>query len=403
MVFRALMTRVLAAALACAALLGAGQPLAAQDDGFSAAAKVNSQVITRYELDQRIQMMTVFRQPGNIPEMALNSLIDDALRRDAARQAEITVAPEEVQAGMAEFASRANMPIEKFMEELGKAGVAPETLRDFVEAGLLWRDVVRAKFRPVTRISEAEIDRAIGAGAASGGEKRVLLSEIILPLDTEVDAMTLAQRIRQTATSSQAFSMAAKNFSKAPSANAGGQLGWISVSALPPALAPTILALEIGQMTDPIVTEASVQLYFLRDVSQAEGDAKGAPEVEYIQFFAPAGLDLASLSKSLDTCDDVYDLARGFPPEAVQRATLAEAGLPGGLGAAISRLDPGETAILPGEAGTASLVMLCRRAPASDYAPSRDDVAGTLLNNRLGLLATAYLEELRSNAFIQIK
>lgn len=403
MVFRALMRRVLVAALACAAHLGAGQPLAAQDDGFSAAATVNAQVITRYELDQRIRMMTAFRQPGNIPELALNSLIDDALRRDAARQAEISAAPEEIQAGMAEFASRANMPIEKFLEELGKAGVAPETLRDFVEAGLLWRDVVRTKFRPTTRISEAEIDRAIGAGAASGGEKRVLLSEIILPLGTEVDAMALAQRIRQTATSSQSFSVAAKNFSKAPSANAGGQLGWIGTSALPPALAPTILALEVGQMTDPIVTDASVQLYFLRDVSQAEGEAKGASEVEYIQFFAPAGLDLAGLSKGLDTCDDVYDLARGFPPEVVQRATLSEAGLPGGLGATISRLDPGETAILTGEAGTASLVMLCRRAPASDFAPSRDDVANTLLNNRLGLLATAYLEELRSNAFITVK
>ena len=401
MVFHSVMKRVLVAALALGSWLAPVPPALAE--GFAPAATVNAQVITQYELAQRIKMMTIFRQPGDIPDLALQSLIDDALRRHAAKQADITVSPEELQAGMAEFASRANLPLDKFLGELDKGGVQPETLRDFVEAGLLWRNVVRAKYRPVTRISEAEIDRAIGAGVASGGEKRVLLSEIILPLDGEVDAMTLAQRIRDTVTSAQSFSVAAKNFSKAPSANAGGQLGWIGTSALPAELAPRILALEVGQMTDPIVSATSVQLYFLRDVSQAEGEVKGASEVEYIQFFAPAGLDLAGLSRSLDTCDDVYDLARGLPAEAVQRATLAEAGLPGALSGAIAALDPGETALLPGAGGTASLVMLCRRAPASDFAPSRADVADTLLNAKLGLLATAYLEELRSNAFIQVK
>ena len=384
--------------LGLAVALTVALPALAQEDGFAPAVTVNGRVISQYELRQRVLMMTLFRQPGDIPALALDSQIDDALRRDAAKRLEVAVSPEEIQGGMVEFAARANLPVEQFLEELAKGGVAVETLRDFVEAGLLWRGVVRARFSEGATVSPAEIDRAIGAGAGAGGDTRVLLSEIILPTGGTVDAMALAQRLKLTATTPQKFSMAAQDYSKASTARAGGQLGWIPVSALPPQIAPRILALKVGEVTDPIAIAGAVQLFLLRDISQAGGDAKGAPQVDYARFFAPAGSDIAALRRTLDTCDDLYDLGRALPAEAVQRATVIEAGLPGDIRAAIAGLDPGESAEVAG-----GLVMLCNRQPASDLPASRDDIANSLLNNRLGYLATGYLEELRSNAIITVQ
>ena len=375
-------------------------PALAQEDGFAPAVFVNGRVISQYEVRQRVLFMSLLRQPGDITTLAVESLIDDALRRDAAKKLEVSVSPDEVKGGMIEFAGRAKLPIDDFMQALAKGGVAPETLRDFVEAGLLWRAVVRSKFSESADISDAEIDRAIGAGAASGGEMRVLLSEIILPTGTDVDAMALAQRLKLTATTAPTFAMAAQNYSKAPSARAGGQLGWIPVSALPPAIAPRILALKIGDVTDPIPIQGAVQLFLLRDLSIGAGDAKGASEVEYAQFFAPSGTDLAAVMATLDTCDDLYDLAKGLPAETLQRATMPEGALPGALGSAIAGLDPGEATIVA-TANTPSVIMLCNRLPQSDLPASRDDVSSNLLNTKLGLLAGAYLEELRSNAIIK--
>lgn len=325
----------------------------------------------------------------------MSSLIDDALRRQAAKDFEVTVSPEAVTAGMAEFAGRVNLELDAFLKALAQGGVEPETLRDYIEAGLLWRDVIRAKFAKDTRISDAEIDRAIGAGAASGGEVRVLLSEIVLPTGGATDALALAQRIKLTATNPQMFGMAAQNYSKAATARAGGALGWIPASALPPAVAPRVLALKVGEVTDPISIPGAVQLFLLRDLSVAGGDAVGAPEVEYAQFVGPAGTDLARIRAGLDTCDDLYDAARGMP-DALQRATVPEAGLPAALGRALAALDPGETTVLNG-----TLVMLCSRQPQSAIAPSRDDVSATLLNKKLSLLAGSYLTELKSNTFIR--
>ena len=385
-------------------MLSGGLPLAAQEDGFAPAVRVNDRVISQYEMRQRVLMMTLFRQPGDIPTLAMDSLISDALHRDAAGRAEITVSPEQVKAGMTEFASRAKLPDDKFLEALAEGGVAPETLRDFVESGLLWRATIRARFVGTTVISDAEVDRAIGAGAASGGELRVLLTEIILPTGGEVDALTLANRIKLTADTPQKFAMAAQDFSKAPSAPAGGALGWIAISALPPALAPRILALKVGEVTDPIAVTGSVQLFLLRDLSQGSGDAKGATQVDYARLSLPAGSDTTAMRATLDTCDDLYDLGRFLPPEALERATMPEAGLPGDLQGALAALDPGESAVMAAAGGgVTAIVMLCRRQPGSEVPPSRDDVRANLLNAKLGLLASAYQDELRSNAIIRIE
>ena len=194
--------------------------------------------------------------------------------------------------------------------------------------------------------------------------------------------------------------MAAQDYSKAGTARAGGQLGWISVSALPAQIAPRILALKVGEVTDPIVVTGAVQLFLLRDLSQGAGEAKGAAQVDYARFNAPAGSDLAAMRASLDTCDDLYDLGRGLPADAIQRATVPEAALPADLQAALAGLDPGEAAILP---AANALVMLCSRQPSSEVAPSRDDISSNLLNGKLGLLAFGYLEELRSNAIIKVQ
>ena len=45
----------------------------AQEDGFAPAASVNGQVISQYELRQRILLMSLFRQPGDIPTLAMKA------------------------------------------------------------------------------------------------------------------------------------------------------------------------------------------------------------------------------------------------------------------------------------------------------------------------------------------
>ena len=190
--------------------LALGAPLLAQDM-FAPRIYVNDRAITNYEVAQRALFLRVLRAPGNPEEEALKALTEDRLRQTEAERLGLKVSEQELTAGMTEFASRANLTAEEFAGELGKAGIAPETFRDFVSAGILWRQVVRARFLGQVPISEADVDRALEA-ATRPKALQVLVSELVIPAPPgqEDAAMAQAQDLSDTLSGEGAFAAAAR-------------------------------------------------------------------------------------------------------------------------------------------------------------------------------------------------
>ncbi len=379
--------------------LGA-QIVTAQDNPFAPAIIVNGMVITNYELTQRIIFFSLLQPNADATTEARNSLIDDRLRQSVAEALGVEVSPDDLAAGMDAFAGRANLTADQFIKALAPRGVAPETFRDFVKAGLLWRETIRAKFLPSTTVSEKQIDRAIAGGMASGGELKLLLSEIVLKKGGTSDPVQLAERIKGDVTTAAGFSAAARLNSTSPSAARGGILDWLLLSDLPPEIAAKVALLEPDQMTDPIQTGDTVVLFFLRDRSSVQGEAAGALAVDYLRFGVAAGTDTAKMTADVDRCEDLLPFGRNLPEEAILRETIPESAVPAGLAATLRGLDAGETAVITTAAGQTEVVMLCSRLPLSDIPASRDDVRSQLLNQRMALHAQSYLEELRAEAFI---
>ena len=385
-------------ALGLACVVMAPTMAAAQASPFAAAMVVNDRVVSNYEVSQRILFMTLLRQPGDIQAMAMESLIDDRLRLSAAKALGLTSKPDELTAAMGDFAGRANLTAEQFVTALGKGGVERQAFRDFVEANLLWRSVIRTKYGASVTITEAEIDRAIASGASAGGEIKVLLSEIVIPTNANAtEALALANKLRAELKSETSFAAAAHLYSKSPTAAKGGRLEWTPVSTLPPGVAARVTALKKGETSVPIQVPGSVMLFYLRDIAQTAGDGTQVKMIDYAAFALAEGQDPASIRARVDRCDDLYALARGLPADRLTRETVAEAQMPAAYAGAMAHLDPGETVMVG-----SSFLMLCSRNPQSAVPPSRDDVRALLTNQRLGQLAENYLEELRSEAIIRV-
>ncbi len=378
-------------------ILGLGStPARAEGDMFTPTVTVNGAVITRYELSQRLVFLQALQQTGDLEKRALDDLIADRLQMGAATALGVRVSGDEVRAGMAEFASRANMAPDDFIKAIGESGVAPETFRDFVRAGIVWRATVRAKFGGAIRVSDAEIDRRISQGAASGGALRAFLAELVLPDDGKSDVMALATKLRARMKTPTDFSNTARIFSKGSTAAKGGDLGWLDTTTLPPQVGTALAGLKVGDITAPVALQGAVALYLVRDQSEAAGAIKGAPQVDYAVFQPGAGHDLANVQAKTTDCAGLNVAARGMPEQALQRQTVAEAAVPAPLRAVLAGLDAGESAVV----GANELVMLCARIPQSGVPASRDDVRASLTNEKLALLAAAYLQELRTQAII---
>ncbi|MGM0742986.1 MAG: peptidylprolyl isomerase [Pseudomonadota bacterium] len=396
-------------ALVASALVGPFAGPAASQNLFTPVIKVNDQAITRYEIQQRARMLTLFRAPGNPRELAREQLIEERLKLDAARASGIELEEEEIQAGLEEFAGRANMDAEQFIRALEGAGVAAESYRDFVKAGLTWRELVGARFARRISVSEADLARARAAVSGETGV-RVLLSEIIMPAPPEeLEAVQeRAVRISEIDTL-PGFAAEARRSSATATRERGGRLDWMPITNLPPQLRPVILSLAPGEVSDPLPLDGAIALFQMRDIEETGTAEPEYAAIEYAAYYIDGGRSDRALSRAArvkaetDTCDDLYGIAKGQPPEVLERDSRAPAEIPQDIAIELAKLDPGEvsTTLTRANGNTLVFLMLCGRSEElGEDGPSTEELTNQIRNRRLDSFANGYLEQLRAEARI---
>lgn len=440
-----LTNRLLALALGIAATFAGPLPTLAQSNAFSPVIRVNDSSVTGYELEQRIRFLELLRFPGDIPAEAEKGLIEDRLRLQVAKKGGVRIGKAQLEAGMTEFAGRANLTTEQFLAAIAQGGVDPQTFRDFVEAGLAWREVVRGKFGSSVTVSDAEIDRALSADSNRGAGPRVLMSEIFLRARAgEVGrSRLLALKIKEQVHSEASFAEAAKLYSTAMSRTNGGKVDWIPVANLPPQVRAAVSQLGQGQVSDPVPLPGAVGLFMLRGMQEgADKVQPGAVAIDYAQLLIPNGPDAAAEAQRIrgevDTCDDLYRVAGGLPADQLIRRQEKRGQVPADILRELDALDPNDVSTNLRRGNALVVLMLCSRtatladgyikpemptAPGAlvaapdaipgagptppilegvglGYGPSRDSVREELVNRKVAQLAEGFLAQLKADAII---
>ena len=387
--------------------LALGAPAAAQNL-FGPVVRIDDTVITEFEVQQRQRFLQLLNAPGSDRDTVVDALIDDRLRQRYIRSLGGTLPEEGLQAGLAEFAARADLTTEQFVAALGQAGVDYETFRDFVSIQLLWRELIRARYGDRVNVTEADIDAELGVSQSRQGI-RVLLSEIIIPAPPQNAARVaaLAEQISQTRSTAE-FSAFARRYSATASRAAGGQLPWTALEDLPPTLAPLILSLSPGEVTPPLPIPNAVALFQLRAIEETGRPAVEYSEIEYAAYYIAGGRSEAALAEAariraqVDQCDDLYGIAQGQPAEVLDRGALPPAEIPTDIAIELAKLDRGEvsTALTRANGQTLVFLMLCDRVAADNAEVARDQVAGAIRQRILSGYSDLLLEQLRADARI---
>ncbi|MEL6411837.1 MAG: peptidylprolyl isomerase [Pseudomonadota bacterium] len=406
-------------------------------DLFETVIKVNDASITRYELEQRALLLELFRAPGDPVRLAREQIIEDSLKVNAAARDGLVLDEDAVDLGVEELAARAGIPSEDFVGALAQAGVDEATVRDFVRAGITWRNYTTARFGPRISVSEDDIERARMSVSGTPGV-RVLLAEIILPIDPGQESFVRQQAERISETRSfQQFSSAARQLSASGSAAQGGRLNWLPITQLPAALRPIILALSPGEVSEPLPIQGAIALFQLRDIEELDQPEREYAAIEYAAYYINGGRSeqararAARVAADVDTCDDLYGIAKGQPPEVLERGSKAPDEIPNDVALELAKLDTGETSanLTRANGQTLVLLMLCGRtakteAPppqrgaetqqaeaqngeaeegseaAAPAGPTPEQISALIRQQRIESFANGLLEQLRSEARI---
>ncbi|OAN75964.1 hypothetical protein A8B78_15395 [Jannaschia sp. EhC01] len=375
---------------------------------FAAAVEVNDTIVTNYEINQRMLFLQVLNAQGDLRQQAVEALINERLQLDAALAVGAEAAPEAIEAGLSEFAARANLGPEQFLRQMAQQGIAPETIRDFVANGITWRNVVRARFGPRVEITDEDVERALELGTVLGGGIEIALAEIIIPVtpDNQATLETELGRLgRDLAGDVDRFSEAARRFSAAPTREAGGVTGWRPLGELPEGLRDLFMSMGYGQVTAPVPLGGGQAYALFQFRGQREVTSPRLPvtSIDYVTVAIPGGRSAEALAEAarLDAAVDVCNDFNGVIPGGFTFHSVPPGQVPEDIAMAIRTLDNHEmsTSVTRNNGTVLLAVMLCDRVTAEPDA-GIDSIREQLFGEQLQRLAANYLEQLRAEARI---
>jgi len=370
---------------------------------FDTVISVNKTAITNYELEQRIRFFSFLNEPGDANIKSRQSLIDDRLKMAAAQKEGIALTSIELKKSMSDFAKNSNQGLAALLELLKQGGVDPETFRDFVEVGVVWREVVRKRFSSQVNPTTAEIDRAVISASPKGGIK-VLLTEIILPAGPNQlrESQKISKQLTKI-TSVKVFSEQATKLSVSNSRENGGKLPWKNLKDIPNGLRQIIASLQPGQVTTPIEVNNAIVLFQLRDIAESLSNDLDIISMEFARITGPSSA-LKLAARTVDSCDDLYGLIKLNKDFVFTILTQPPDKIEQGIALRLNSLDKDEISIFSnGPDDEGDLIMLCKRDYKTLENTSRDQIAANIRSARLTNLAEGYLAELRTKATVVSK
>jgi peptidyl-prolyl cis-trans isomerase SurA len=399
------------------------------------AAVVNDDVVSFQDLNERLQLVAVTSGIGDSEEarqrlapQVLRQLIEETLQLQEAGRLEITVSQEEVDQALANIAERNNLTVEQLRQFLASSGVKLETLLEQIRAQIAWVKIVNREIRPRVNVTVDQLELAVQDARRSRGQPQLLLSEIVLPVDSPEQNETVAGdagRLVQTVREGAEFESLARQVSVAASAERGGDLGWVAAAQIPPELLAELEELQAGEVSDPIRSPIGYHIFWLRDrrmAAAAPPDGAEDVQVRLTQILFPAedGAGATTLDEMraqagqvrgrLTDCASMVDAAEDIgAPASGELGWLRIGDLPPELGEAVLSLRVGQVSEpLRGPAGIHLLMVCERRDPegfgaAAEDADTREDIAQRLESERIERLARRYLRDLRKQAFVEVR
>ncbi len=231
----------------------------------SIVAVVDEDVILRSELDRAVNNIVAqyASQPGQLPprdvleRQVLDRLVLMRLQLVRASESGVRVADTELEQAIASVAQRNGLSADQLRQRLATDGISYEEFRTSLREEMILERLRTRYVQARVQVSEAEIDQLLAVRQVGGPEIRLANLLVGLPDGATPEQVATAKQkidgIRALIEKGELdFAAAAIRYSDAQNALDGGQIGWRTYDAIPPAFAAMLQAMQPGQVSQPV-------------------------------------------------------------------------------------------------------------------------------------------------------
>jgi len=391
---------------------------------YKATARVNGEVITATDVDQRFALVMLANQGANVPEeekqrlrvQVLRNLIDETLQIQEAKAAEVAVKPEEVTQRYAMISQNFKRTPQQMTDYLKASGSSERSIKRQIEGELAWNRVLGRKITPFVNVAQEEVQAIVDRLNATKGTAEFHMGEIYLSgaPETMNETSANAQRIMEQIQQGGSFAAYARQFSESSSAALGGDLGWLRAEQLPGPLAEAAQRMTVGQVAGPIAVPGGISILVKIDQRQVlTADPRDAVmSLKQVAISFPKGTTqpqatprvekFAAATRLISGCGTVQAAATEFGAEVVDNDQVRIRDLPPQLQDVLLKLQIGQATPPFGslEEGVRVLVLCGRDDPQVAGGPSFDAIMAQLEEERINRRARRYLRDLRRDAVV---
>ena len=391
-----------------------------------ATALINGDIITQTDVDQRLALLAMANNDGQIPadeidrlrQQVLRNLIDETLQIQAAKAEKIEIKKSDIDRTIERVAANVKQTPEQLADYLEARGSSIKSLRRQVEGELAWSRLQRAKIESSVTVGDEEVKAVIDRLNASKGSEEYRVGEIFLAATpaNENEALTNANRILEQLRNGASFAGYARQFSEASTAAVGGDLGWVRPEQLPGPLAAVLRQMRPGSISNPIAVPGGVSIIAVQDARKVlTADPRDAIlSLKQVTVSFPAGTtrqqaepivaQFTQATRNVGGCGGAEKLAADFKGEVVQSDQVKMRDLPPALQQMMMPMQVGQATQPFGsvEEGVRVLV-ICGRDESSPAEPSFDAISNQMVEERVNLRARRYLRDLRRDAVIEFR
>jgi peptidyl-prolyl cis-trans isomerase SurA len=397
----------------------------------SVVAVVNDDVITRYELDDRLH--TVVRQlqkqgtplPASdvLEKQILERMINDMLQAQYAKENGVRVNDTQLDEAIARIAQQNDFPSSAaFRAKLEADGVDYKKFREEIRSEIISTRLREREVESKLVISESEVDNYLANKAKAGNDEEFHLAHIlvVVPEQASADKIQVARDRAEHALSQLKggadFAQVAAGSSDAKDALQGGDLGWRSSDRIPPLFLNELHNLQPGQVTAvlrspsgfhilkliekrsgnaPVVITQTHARHILIKTSEIVPESEARSRLMEIKQRIEAGADFAEQAKRYSqdgSAQQGGDLDWVSPGQTVPEFEEA-----------MNKLKPGQMGVVQTQFGWHLIQVLERRNTDVSVPQQRQQARVAIGTFKSDELYQDWLRQLRDRAFIEYR
>ncbi len=227
-------------------------------------AVVNSDVITKRELEERMRVVEqrMERQKVQLPprevlqKQVLERLIVNRAQMQLARESGIRIDDIMLDRAVARIAETNNLSVQDLRDQLERDGMSFARFREEIREEITLQRLREREVDNRLQITESEVDNFIAASAGNvdGAPQELNIAQILVRVPENASPQQVAERRKRAEEAVAAlksggdFAKVAATYSDAGDALKGGELGWRNASRLPQLFVEATDKLPVGQV-----------------------------------------------------------------------------------------------------------------------------------------------------------